>query len=153
MVRLSEVDPAQRANLEKLDCPQMPPPSIQPGRPLSDCNVALISSAGLMQRDENNVRGNASDYRTIASNTKDTDILLNHISVNFDRTGFAEDINCVLPRDRLAELASSAIIASASDDHYAFMGATAPELMKQNVEKLIDELHRKNINTVCLLPV
>jgi len=153
MVRLSELVPAQRINLERLDCQEMPTPEIQPGRPLKECNVALISSAGLMQRHQPNVEGNSSDYRTISSDTADTDILLNHISVNFDRTGYAEDINCVLPRERLTELEKNGSIASAADEHYAFMGATAPQMMKQNVDRLIDELLQKNINTACLLPV
>jgi len=153
MVRLSDVVAAERANLEALECPDMPAAPIQPARALSDCRVALISSAGLMRRGDKNVPGNAADYRTISSDTDDSDILMNHISVNFDRSAYTEDLNSILPRDRLAELAQQGVIGAAAEHHYSFMGATGPEQMKANVDKLIDKLDSNRINTVCLLPV
>ena len=153
MVRLSDVVPSQRTGLENLPCPQLPPCNLQPARELRQCRVALISSAGLMLRDEDNVPGNTSDYRTIPATISDGDVLMNHISVNFDRTAFAEDINSVLPRDRLLALAHVGTIESAAEHHYSFMGATDPAQMKQNVERLVNELAEREINTVCLLPV
>ena len=75
------------------------------------------------------------------------------MSVNFDRTAFAEDVNSVFPRQRLAELAQRQIIAHAASEHYSFMGATAPEQMEEHVQVLITELKSRDINTVCLLPV
>ena len=106
-----------------------------------------------MQRHEDNVPANSSDYRTISAITADTDVLMNHVSVNFDRSGFAEDINCVLPRDRLASLETDGTISAAASNHYSFMGATAPEQMRENVDKLIETLVADDVNTVCLLPV
>ena len=52
---------------------------------------------------------------------------MSHISTNFDRTGFQQDINVVFPVDRLRELAARGTIGSVADFHYSFMGATAPE--------------------------
>lgn len=153
MVRLSDVVPAQRETLTNLDCPEMPPPDIQPASALSDCRVALISSAGLMQRNSDNVPGNAADYRTIGHNTPTNDLLMNHVSVNFDRTGFAEDINCVLPRAPLDALVERKLIGSAATEHYSFMGATAPGKMQDSVQQLTKVLKRQHVNTVCLLPV
>lgn len=153
MARLTEMVATQREHVESLSCLEFPNAAFVPPRPLKECRVALISSAGLMQRDEDNVHGSSADYRVIEHKRPDRDLLINHISVNFDRTAFAEDVNSVFPRARLAELAESGTIEKAATQHYAFMGATAPEKMQANVERLSKELHDAGINTVCLLPV
>ena len=49
---------------------------------------------------------------------------MSHISVNYDRSGFQEDINVVFPIDRLRELEADGTIGSISDFHYSFMGAS-----------------------------
>ncbi len=153
MPRLSDVVANERAHIESLDCPVFENSAFVPPRPLKTCKVALISSAGLMKRKGENVRGGDADYRTFDSTIRDRDLLINHISVNFDRSGFSEDANTVFPRDLLAELADEKVIAKASSKNYSFMGATAPENMKVNVDRLAAELQKDGINTVCLLPV
>ena len=153
MVKLTDVVGAERQHLESLDCPEMTNPTVLPPKAFNECRVALVSSAGLMKRSDENVRAGTAEYRTIESTTRDRDVLMNHVSVNFDRSGFAEDINCLFPRERLNELAENGVIEHAAKNHYAFMGATAPEGMQTHVDELVAELKTKNINTVCLLPV
>ena len=48
---------------------------------------------------------------------------LSHFSPNFDRSGFAADINVVYPVDRLEEMAAAGEIGSVADQHISFMGA------------------------------
>ncbi len=153
MPRLSDVVPEQRVHLEKLECPEFADPTFVPSRPLADCKVALVSTAGLIKRHDENVRGGAPDYRSFKDTTRDRDLLINHVSVNFDRSAFSEDANTVFPRELLRELAEANIIKAAATEHYSFMGATAPELMQEHVSELANRLHENNINTVCLLPV
>ncbi len=153
MARPEHMTQAQRQGLETLDCPVFDNAAFVPPRPLEQCRVALISSAGLMKRKEENIPGGSADYRTFESKWPDRDILMNHISVNFDRTAFAEDINSVFPRALLKELAEEKVIAEAAKNHYAFMGATAPEKFRESVEQLANELKSADINTACLLPV
>lgn len=153
MARLQDCVDAERTHLEALECPEFEQAAFTPPRPLSECRVALISSAGLMQRGSPNVPAGASDYRVIGESVPDADILINHVSVNFDRSAFAEDINTVFPRQRLKELEQQRTIAKAADEHYSFMGATAPEKMESHAHALAAELKSKSINTVCLLPV
>lgn len=153
MVKLTDVVATERKNLESLDCPAFDNPTILPPAVLKDSRVALISSAGLMQRADDNIPGGTAEYRTIDRTVRDRDLLTNHISINFDRSGFAEDANSMLPRERLKEIEENGVIKKAADDHYSFMGATAPEAMKPHVNTLVAELKRQNINTVCLLPV
>jgi hypothetical protein len=46
-----------------------------------------------------------------------------HFSPNFDRSGFALDLNVVYPIDRLHELAAREVIGSVVSKHLSFMGA------------------------------
>ena len=48
---------------------------------------------------------------------------LGHLSPNFDRSGFAADLNVVYPIDRLEEMASEGVIGKVADTHLSFMGA------------------------------
>lgn len=153
MPKLSDLVEAERANLESLECPSFEHTAFVPPRPLKDSVVALISSAGLMSRRDDNVRGNSADYRSFHSSVTDRDLLINHVSVNFDRTGFAEDANTVFPRQPLKKLEEEGRIGTVAKEHYSFMGATAPEKMRENVDRLIGQLHEQKVNTVCLLPV
>jgi hypothetical protein len=43
-------------------------------------------------------------YRVIPAETPASDLVMSHISVNFDRTGFQQDLNVAFPIDRLREL-------------------------------------------------
>jgi hypothetical protein len=48
---------------------------------------------------------------------------MSHSSVNFDKTGFTEDVNIVFPIDRFSELSEGGQIGSLASVHYSFMGA------------------------------
>jgi hypothetical protein len=67
-------------------------------------------AAGLVVRGEKPFRGRDADYRVIPSSTRPDQLLLSHISINLDRTGFQEDWNVVFPLDRLNELAAEGAI-------------------------------------------
>jgi hypothetical protein len=53
------------------------------------------------------------DYRAIPGAVEARDLVMPHISTNFDRTGFQQDWNVVFPLDRLRELAGEGIGGSA----------------------------------------
>lgn len=153
MARLENMVPNERTHAETLDCPLFPESAFVPPRPLNECRVALISSAGLMRRGGDNIPGDYDGYNQIEKACPDRDILVNHISVNFDRTAFAADCNTVFPRALLTEMATDGTIDHASKTHYSFMGATAPEKLQSSALHLSAHLKETGINTVCLLPV
>lgn len=153
MARLEDMVPGLRATIENLECPAF---EIEPWvqeKPVKDMRVALISSAALRTRDQENFAGNEAGYRTIPASTAHTDILMSHLSVNFDRTGFQQDMNCVLPVDRLEELEADGTIGSAAPEHYSFLGSTDPVQMETHARALAKELHTKQVDAVILLPV
>ena len=97
--------------------------------------MAVVSSAGLVVRGEKVFRGRDPDYRAIPSTTRADQLLMSHISINYDRNGFQEDWNVVFPLDRLNEMAADGEIGSVAATHYSFMGATDPVQMEGSLAK------------------
>lgn len=95
----------------------------------------------------------AGDYRVIPSECTAKDLVMTHVSSNFDRTGFQQDWNVVFPLERLRELASSGSIGSVADYHYSFMGATDPAGMENAARKLAGFLKGDRVDAALLVPV
>ena len=112
-----------------------------------------MSSAGLLVRGGMPFRGRDPDYHTIPAGTRPDDLLISHVSINFDRTGFQEDWNVVFPIDRLNELAAEGTIGSVADVHYSFMGAAEPDLIEPHARELAGRLKRDKVSAVLLAPV
>jgi D-proline reductase (dithiol) PrdB len=150
---LTDLPPAQAKRLAELECPDFTTRPWVTGSPLSRRRVAIVSSAGLVLRGENPFRGRDPDYRMIPGDTKPEELLISHISINFDRTGFQEDWNAVFPIDRLRELAVENIIGSVASTHYSFMGATDPVQMEPYARELAGRLKQDHVDAAILPPV
>ncbi len=153
MTRMTSLPPAQAQRLAALECPNFETAPWVTGPALSRRRVAIVSSAGLVVRGENPFRGRDPDYRAIPADTKPGELLVSHISINFDRTGFQEDWNVVFPLDRLNELAADGVIGSVAQTHYSFMGATDPVQMEPYARELASRLKRDEVDAVILSPV
>lgn len=153
MVRLADVAEPERTAIAELDCPEPETISLAQVAEAEKRHVAIVSSAGLIVRGERPMLSNETGYRVIKNEVADTDILCSHVSTNFDRTGFQQDVNVMLPRDRLFELAQQRHIAKAADEHYAFMGATHPEKLEDKARELGRSMLALGVNTVVLAPV
>jgi len=153
VTRLTDLPPAQAKRLAELECPEFATRPWVTGPPLSRRRVAIVSSAGLVVRGETPFRGRDADYRVIPADTRPDELLISHISVNFDRTGFQEDWNLVFPLDRLRELAAEGAIGKVAPIHYSFMGATDPVQMEPYARALAERLKQDSVDTVVLPPV
>ena len=153
MVRLVDLPPAQAQRLAAFASPSFTTEPWVTGPPLSQRRVAIVSSAGLLVRGGVPFRGRDPDYHTIPSGTRPEDLLISHVSINFDRTGFQEDWNVVFPIDRLSELAEEGTIGSVADTHYSFMGAAEPDLIEPHARELASRLKQDKISAVLLAPV
>jgi D-proline reductase (dithiol) PrdB len=78
---------------------------------------------------------------------------MSHVSVNFDRSGFQEDLNVVFPLERLRELKAEGVIGSISDFHYAFMGAAPIRALEPKARELAVLLKKDRVDAVLLTPV
>lgn len=153
MTRLTDLVPAQAKRLAELECPDFETRPWVSGPALPQRRVAIVSSAGLVVRGGDPFRGRDADYRIIPADTRPGELLLSHISVNFDRTGFQEDWNVVFPIDRLRELAAEGAIGSVAKTHYSFMGATDPVQMEPYARELSGRLKQDAVDAVILSPV
>ena len=153
LTRLPDLPPPMAQRLSEIDCPDFATRPWVSGPELSRRRVAIVSSAGLVRRGETPFRGRDPDYRVIAADTRPEQLLISHISINFDRTGFQEDWNVVFPIERLTELVAEGAIASVAATHYSFMGASDPLNMETHARALAGRLKQDQVDAVVLSPV
>jgi D-proline reductase (dithiol) PrdB len=127
-------------------------PWVQPP-PLAESRVAIISTAGIHRRSDPEFALDAADYRLIPGDIQPADLVMSHVSVNFDRSGFQQDINVVFPVERLRDLAEAGEIGSVAAWHYAFMGATDPAAMEESARQVAKLLIRDGVTAALLVPV
>ena len=113
MVRLADLTEAMQASVTGAPCQRFdgnPWVAIRsPSAPWPSCLVRGWRS----QRRP--FRGGESGYREIPHNAPASDVMMSHISVNYDRVGYQLDLEVVLPRQRLTELAEENVIGNVTD--------------------------------------
>ena len=153
MARLEDIPEPTATSIRTIDCPDLGDPPFVTGPALDQRRIALISSAGLITRGDRPFVGGDADYRIIPADVGANDLLVSHVSVNFDRTGYQLDRNVAFPIDRLAALAADGQIGSVADRHFSFMGATNPTEMEAHVAPLVAQLKADRVDSVVLIPV
>ena len=153
MVHLREMPDNLRTALINQELPEYgDTPWVTP-KPLDTCRIALISTAGLHRREDPPFTPGAGDYRIIPDDYNMFDLVMSHLSTNFDRSGFYQDVNTSFPIDRLRELAEEGMIDSVASRHFSFMGATPPTVMEPVARDLSTVLKADNVDAVVLVPV
>ena len=141
------------SRLAQLSCPTFDTTPWTTAVPLAQSRIAIISTAGLQRRGDRAFEMGSDDFRVIPGDTPARDLVMSHISTNFDRSGFQQDINVALPTDRLGELAREGVVGSVADYHYSFMGATDPMRMRSEVDRMLELLKSDAVDTVLLVPI
>ncbi len=130
-------------------------------KPLSECRVALLSSGGIALKsdqpfDQEGERQNPfwgdPSHRLIPADAQSKDIRVYHLHID-PRPG-ETDLNCLLPVDRLRELAEEGFIGAAADWHYATMGyiLEPTELLEVTTPKIIEHLKSQLVDVLILVP-
>ena len=153
MVRLEAYGEEEREHLLNLPCPTYGTSPYVTGVRVKKSRVAIISTAGLHRRSDRPFDIGESGYRLIPKNISANDLVMSHISTNFDRTGFQLDLNTVFPLDRLNEMAAAGRIESTAEYHYSFMGATDPVQMEEEARNLASIMKKDHVTAVILIPV
>jgi D-proline reductase (dithiol) PrdB len=120
---------------------------------LKDSKIAIISTAGLHRSEDAPFVPGAGDYRVIPDDEDMGNLMMSHLSTNFDRTGFFQDVNTAFPIDRLHDLNDLGVVGSVATRHYSFMGATPPHMMEPVARDLADLLKQDEVDAVILVPV
>ncbi len=154
MVRTEDMHPDMAKNLLSLPLPQIEPqPWIAP-RPLAQTTVAIVTTAGMHTHGDRPFNPGSVEYRLIPGDVEYTDLRMSHLSVNFDRSGFQQDINTVFPLERLRELEDEGVVGGVSRYHYSFMGAQAdPTRLERTGKKIGRLLAEDGVQAAFLTPV
>jgi len=130
-------------------------------KPLSKCTVAIISSGGFALKDDppfdqegerKNPWWGDTSYRVLPRDATEKDVEIYHLHVNptFPR----QDLNCLLPLQRLLEFEEAGVIGISAPRHYSFMGYTPqPEaLIEETVPAILRSLREDDVDVVLLVP-
>ena len=90
MPRLDQLPEPMRSHIATLECPNFKTQPWIGGPSLSQRRVSMVSTAGLHHRDDRPFSIMSGDYRIIPGNIATNDLVMSHISTNFDRPPFVE---------------------------------------------------------------
>jgi D-proline reductase (dithiol) PrdB len=154
MARLEKMPEPQRSHIAKTRLPTFDTHPWTDGPALNMRRIAVVSTAGLHRRDDMPFTFEPGDnYRIIPGDTAANDLIMSHVSTNFDRSGFQQDWNIVFPLDRLHELSDGGYIGSVARFHYSFMGAMDPADLEQSARKLAGLLKEDRVDAALFVPV
>jgi D-proline reductase (dithiol) PrdB len=130
-------------------------------KPLADCMVALVSTAGIARNDDRPFDqererrdpwwGDPS-FRVIPLGTRESECRLYHLHID-PRFGQA-DLDVVLPMRRLTELAQAGVVRAAAPRHYSVMGyILEPDVLVDDTAPAIAERMRADgVDAAALVP-
>src|SRR5579872_4225352 len=153
MARLDDIPEPTRTAVANLPCPSFETTPFVTGPALSERRVAIVSSAALIHRGDKPFPFGSGEYRAVPSSWNGNDILMSHVSINYDRAGFQRDLNVVYPVDRLRELAAEGVIAGMAATNFTVMGSTDPAGMTDSADQIAGQLRQERIDSVLLSPV
>ena len=130
-------------------------------RPLPECTVALVSTAGVARHadrpfDQEGERRNPwwgdPSFRAIPLGTTEKDVRLYHMHID-PRFGEA-DLDVVLPMRRLAELARDGVIGRPALTHYSIMGylLEPAELVEKTAPAIAERMCAERVDAAALFP-
>jgi D-proline reductase (dithiol) PrdB len=159
MPRLETLSEVQRRTLEFFPCLEHEStPWVTLTKPLSECKVALVTSAGLHLRGDKPFTrddpGGEYTYRVIPNDCDPADVVQSHFSIGFDHTGIYRDLNVTFPVDRLRELSEKGHIGGLSTNYYSFMGALrdASKLIEETGPEVACKLKEERVDVALLTP-
>jgi D-proline reductase (dithiol) PrdB len=153
MARVEDIPQPTRDAAISIPCPRFDTTPFVIGPALSRRKVAIVSSAALIPRGEQPFAVGSAEMRPLPASVPASDLLISHVSINFDRTGFQRDVNVVYPIDRLHEFAAEGVIGGVADTHYTVMGSTDPVGMAAAADGIAAGMRAEGVDTVLLSPV
>lgn len=127
-------------------------------KPLPACRVALVTTAGVHLPSQppfdETIKGGDWSYREIPDGVDVQTLRISHKSYAFDQTGAQQDINLVLPLDRLHEMRAEGWVGALNGRHFSFMGSiSAPgRLIAQSAPAVAQLLRDDGVDVVLLTP-
>jgi len=136
-----------------------PVPVAALSKPLPECRVAIMSSAGFVvpgdEPFDQSVRGGDFGFRIIPADTDVQALEEHHRSDSFSHAGVEADRNLGLPLDRVHELAADGTIGEVAPRHISVMGSiTAPgRFVSRTLPSVADVLVEDGVDVALMVPV
>jgi len=136
-----------------------PTPWNQLQKPLSECKLALASSAGFVCPDQepfdDHFKGGDPSYRWIPTGTDVSSLIETHRSQSFDHSGLEQDANLGFPLDHFRSFEIEGRIGALNHRHVSFMGSiTAPgRFTAKSAPEFSQALVDDGVDVVLLVPV
>ncbi|MGI9612456.1 MAG: glycine/sarcosine/betaine reductase selenoprotein B family protein [Acidimicrobiales bacterium] len=149
-------DVSIRERVGDIPTPEFTSTPVATSVPLAEARVAIVTTAGLrVAGDVRLWQPTDGSFTVLPADARD--VQLSHFSPNFDRTGFAADINVVYPVDRLEEMAAAGEIGSVANRNISFMGAqfdaTFSTILLDSGPAAAKVLLEDNVDVVLLTPI
>ena len=126
---------------------------------LSQCRLALVSSAGFVlpsqPRFDDSIKGGDPSFREISGDVDVATLIESHRSESFDHEGLKQDPNVAFPIDRVRELAAAGRIGSVNRRHLSFMGSLTAtgRFVKEFAPQMAQSLVEDGVDVALLVPV
>ena len=128
-------------------------------KPLAECRLALVSSAGFVLPGQppfdDSIKGGDPSFRDIPSDADVSRLVDTHRSESYDHQGVRADPNLAFPIDRARELVQRRRIGAVNRRHLSFMGSiTAPgRFVRDTVPPAAQLLKSDGVDVALLVPV
>jgi D-proline reductase (dithiol) PrdB len=127
-------------------------------KPLAECKLALVSSAGFITPDQEpfeRLKGGDFSYREIPFDIDTKTLRDDHPSKSYDHTGLQQDLNVGFPIDRVRELVEQGRIGSVNHRHFSFMGAISAcgRLATNSAPEVAQKMLADEVDIALLVPV
>ena len=151
MVLIPEMPAVGRGFISRLEKYTFDNPAWAIPKEKSSRRVSIVSSAAISRRGDKPFSWLANNHRVIKKDN--LDLVMTHVAVEYDRTAWQQDINTILPIDRLEEMAKNSEIGSVSNEHYSFIGSSDPIKMERSAKEVAERMKDDAVDTVFLVPV
>ena len=151
MTKITEMPAVARGFISNLDLPVVAEPDWTVPSPPQELRVSIVTTAAVSRRGDKPFSWLARDHRVF--NKNDRDLVMTHVAVELDRSAWQQDLNVIIPLDRLEEMANDGEIGSVADEHYSFMGAADPVTMEKSARAVAAKMKQEGVDTVFLIPI
>ena len=153
MTRTIDIPEPTRTAILALDIVPATSGAFVAGPPLAQRRVAVVTSAALHPRSAPPFLPGSAEYRALSADLPAGDLVMSHVSINYDRTGWQRDVNTIYPLDRLREMAADGVIAGITETHFSVMGSTDPATMRATAAAMAAHMHAERCSAVLFCPV
>tara|TARA_B100001758_G_scaffold246233_1_gene260836 strand:+ start:862 stop:1317 length:456 start_codon:yes stop_codon:yes gene_type:complete len=151
VTKISEMPAVARGFISNLELPVVEERAWTAPSPSEQRRVSVVTTAAISKRGDKPFSWLARDHRVF--HKTDRDLVMTHVAVEFDRSAWQQDLNVIVPLDRLEEMAQAGEIGSVADEHYSFMGAADPVTMEKSAREVAKRMKLEGVDTVFLIPI